>query len=583
MVVRRQNDPILLELIRNRLESICDEMAITVVRTARSFIVKEAMDFSTGLCNAQGELVAQGLCLPLHLGSVPPAMAAIRSKFDGSFQPGDVCILNDPYAGGTHLPDVFVVKPVFVGGKLAGFAVVVAHQIDIGGRVAGGNASDSTEIFQEGLRIPPLKLYAAGVSNDTLFTLIKQNVRVPDKVIGDLLAEVAACKRGEEQLVQLAERYGLDLLEQYLQELLAYTEQLTRAELRALPDGSWEFTDYLDDDGIDPDPIAIHAKVTKRSDEIEVDFSGTSPQVKGAINLPFAFSQSAVYTCVRSVLNLTIPNNAGFFRPIKVQAPLGSFVNCTSPAPVAARGLGGIRTCEAIFGALAQMLPDRVFACESAGDTGVTIAGYHRDGRPFVHLEFLYGTWGGGPLKDGIDGSSSVPINYSNTPVEVVELEQPIRIEQYSFWPDTGGPGKYRGGLGLVREYRLVGVPEAILQVRSDRQKTQPYGLWGGKSGSKSENILSPATEAKRLPSKFMIHLKEGDVFRHIMAGGGGWGDPLERDPDAVLEDVLNEKISHSHAREQYGVIIDTRHKRVNDEATQALRAEMRRARSPQP
>ena len=571
MAEKWKADPIVFELVKNALASIADEMAVTVVRTARSFVVKEAMDFSTGVCDPRGELVAQGLCLPLHMGSFPCAMEAMLAEFGGGVQPGDMYALNDPYTGGSHLPDVFIAKPVFLDETLIGYCMTTAHQTDIGGRVAGGNACDSTEIYQEGLRLPPVKLYDRGELNSTLVRLIRQNVRVPDRVMGDIMAEVSACLRGEQELLALARRYGAEALHRYMEELLDYSERLTRQELKALPDGEWTFADYIDDDGIDPDPIRIHVTLVKRGPELVADFTGTSRQVKGAINVPFSFAQSAVYACVRSVLDPSIPNNGGFFRPITVVAPSGSFVNCVPPAAVGARGLGGIRTSEVVFGALAQMLPDRVFACESAGDTGVTIAGYYPDGRAFVHLEFIYGTWGGGPDRDGMDANSCLPINYSNTPAEVVEREQPLMIEEYGLVPDSGGPGRFRGGLGMVRSYRLVGVDEAVLQVRADRHKFRPYGLWGGKPGAPSRNVLNPDEDGRMLPSKFLRTLKRDEVFQHWMSGGGGWGDPLERDPERVRDDVVNEKMTPEHARTEYGVVI-TPDFRVDREATAKLR-----------
>lgn len=576
----RPRDPIGLELLKNSLAAVADEMAVTVLRTARSSVVKEAMDFSTGLINAEGELIAQGLCLPLHMGSFPPAIDAVRRHFGDDMHAGDVYVLNDPYvAGGSHLPDIYVFQPVFLETQLIGFAAAIAHQVDIGGRVPGGNASDSTEIYQEGLRIPPLKLFDKGHRNETLFDIIRLNVRVPDLVVGDIMAIVAACHRGELGLLELARRHGAQNLETAVDDLLDYTEDLTRAGLQALPDGEWAFEDFLDGDGFDSGPIRIRVKLGKKGGELTADFAGTSPQVKGAINTTSAFVKSCVYACVRSVLDPNIPNNVGFMRPIKVLTGPGSLLDSLAPAPVGARGLTAMRVADVVWGALAGMLPDKVFACGVGADFGVTIAGYHPNGRPFVHLEFLYGNWGGSATRDGLDGISSLVSNYSNTPIEVVEGEQPIRVERYEYRADSAGPGRNRGGLGLVRDYILTDVEDAVLQVRVDRQKFPPYGLYGGESGALAQSILNPgAGDEQRIEGKFLTTLKRGQTFRAALPGGGGWGSPLDRDPAAVLVDVLDEKVSVSAALERYGVVIDRESNSLDTLATTQARTERRKS-----
>ena len=567
-------DPIRLELLKNAFAAIADEMAVTVVRTARSFVIKEAMDFSTGLMDVQGGLMAQGLCLPVHMGAFPPTIQAVLEEFGQDIRPGDIYAVNDPYVGGgTHLPDIYVFQPVFYEGQLLGFSAAIGHQIDIGGRVAGGNACDNTEIFQEGLRIPPVKLFEEGKPNATMFKILRLNVRLPEQVVGDVMATVAACRRGEQGLQELARRYGVETLKREMQDLQDYAEEMTRAEFRALPDGVWTFEDFVDDDGFDPSPIRICVKLTKEGGRLTADFSGSSPQVRGSINMPLPMTRSCVYACVRSVLDPNLPTNAGFMRPIEIIAEPGSVINPLPPAPVAARGLVAMRTTEVIWGALAKILPDKVFACGAQGDFGVTIAGYHPGGKPFIHLEFLFGTWGGRPTKDANDGLSSPAVNYSNSPVEMLEGDQPIRIERYAFRMDSGGAGKHRGGLGLEREYRLVGADEAVLQVRGDRQRFRPYGLCGGLPGAAARSRLNAGTpEQQELPGKFLRTLKRGEAYRAVLAGGGGWGDPMERDPEAVLDDVRNEKVSPKAAREDYGVEIDIQTMAVDYPATRKLR-----------
>jgi N-methylhydantoinase B len=571
MQLATSRDPLAFELIKNALAGIADSMAVTVVRTARSFVVKQSMDFSTALCDASGELVAQGLCVPLHLGAMPPALQGVLQKYQGRIEPGDIFIINDPYSGGSHLPDIFLFKPVFVEGLLVAFACVIAHQTDIGGRVGGGNACDNTEIYQEGLRIPPLKLFERGEPNETIFTLLEKNVRVPDKVLGDVRAQIAALRMGERDFLQLVQEYGLAELQGYMADILDYTERFTRAEIEALPDGEYTFTEYIDDDGIDPDPIRIQLALHIRGDTITADFTGTSPQCKGSIQPNLPATKAMVYAAIRCVLDPAIPNSGGYFRPIKVIAPEGSFVNPVHPGPVAARALGARRVAQAVFGALTKALPGKIFAAWGGGEFGISVGGYYADRRPFVHLEFHNdASWGGGPDKDGLDGHPGPMSNLANTPIELLEAEQPLRIDQYGFVADTGGPGKYRGGLGVVRDFRLL--EEATLQIRSDRRKFPPYGLYGGKPGTPASGILNPDTEHRVMPSKFLMTAKKDDVFRMVLAGGGGYGNPLERDPERVAADVREEKLSVEYARREYGVVLDERSLEVDRVATAALR-----------
>ena len=571
-----------LELLKNGSESIADQMALTIVRTARSSVVKESMDFSTALVNARGEVVAQGLCQPRHMCAIPTAVGAILDRYGDKFEPGDIYALNDPYEGGTHLPDIYLFKPTFFDGRLLGLSCAILHHTDVGGRVAGGNASDSTEIYQEGLRIPPVKFHDRGQPNETLLRIIEKNVRVPDKVMGDFRAQVAACELGERGYQELARKYGPDRLEELFGHLLDYTEELTRKAIRRLPDGAWQFTDHIDDDGVTEDPVPIKVNIIKDGDTLTADYTGTSPQVRGAINATLSYTTSITYACVKSVLGAEIPNNSGFFRPIKVIAPEGSFVNPRMPGPVAARGLSAMRITETMFGAFARMLPDKIFACGVGLDTGVTIAGYYPDRRPFLFLEFMYVSWGGGPDRDGMDGCSLPHSNYANTPVEVIEADQPLIIDAYEFVPDHCGAGQYRGGLAIRRDFRLT-ADEGYLQLRSDRQKFLPFGLMGGRSGTPSFSQINPGREDQRvLPSKGLFDLKRGDVFHHITAGAAGWGDPLQREPDLVLEDVRNEKLTDECARREYGVVLaQDGDLSVDWESTDRLRQQIRAKKQP--
>lgn len=573
-------DPVVFELIRNALGSIVDDMALTVVRTAYSNVVRDNMDFSTGFCDHLGRLVGQGLTIPIHLGSIPDAMEAMIERFGDGVAPGDVWIMNDPFSGGMHLPDIFVVKPIFTAAsRLAGYAVTIAHHTDVGGRVAGGNASDSTEIFQEGLRLPPLHLYRRGEPNETLFRVIETNVRVPDKVLGDLRAQLAACFVGERRFLELVETYGLDTLEHYLSELLDYSERMARAEISRIPDGVYEFTDHIDDDGIEPQPIPIRVRLTVSGDSINADFAGTAAQVRGAINSTLSVTKSIVYATIRCLMPPELPNNGGFFRPITVTAPPGSLVNAVVPASVAARGLTAFRMGDTVFGALAQAVPERVFAAGEGGNTGISIGGYDRERKPFIYVEFLCGCWGGRATKDGVDGITNVFSDLSNNPVEVIEAEHPLLVEAYELIPDSGGAGKFRGGMGVRKRLRFT-EQEATLQVRSDRRRFRPYGLDGGQPGAPTRDLLTRDGKTEEMLSKFTVWIHEGDVLDHFQAGGGGYGDPLERDPSAVLDDVVAGLVSLERASSDYGVIFDIAGEQltVDFELTETERRERRQS-----
>jgi len=573
------DDPIAFELFKSAIFSIADEMALTIFRTSYSAVMQANMDYSTALANAEGKLVAQGLTIAGHLGSIPTALEEVLKRFDDEMAPGDVYVLNDPFAGGMHLPDIFIFKPIYQEGERLAFAVTVCHHTDVGGRVAGSNAADSTEIYQEGLRIPPAKLYEQGKPNKTLFDIIEKNVRVPIKVMGDLRAQLAACHIAEKAFLDLVKRYGVGTVLMYMEEVINYAERMTRAAISALPDGTHSFEDWIDDDGVDlGKPIRIHVTIAKNGDRISADWTGSSPQVKGAINGTLGWAKAVTYCAVRCVLPNNIPNNEGVFRAIDVTAPLGSIANMELPAACAARGLSGFRMLDCAFGALAMMLPDRVFAASEGGNTGISIGGYYADRPPFIYVEFIAGAWGGRPWADGADGQSNVFANMASPSVEVTEAEYPIECLAYELIPDREGAGKVRGGTPFKREYRFK-EEEGVLQVRSDRRDFPPYGLYGGQPGKPSQNVFNPGTENRSIPSKVTMTFRRGDIFRHELAGAGGWGDPLDRDPEAVLSDVRNELVSPKKALDDYGVIIDTIAWKVDQSATQAWRTKMRTAR----
>ncbi|WP_072386133.1 hydantoinase B/oxoprolinase family protein [Hyphomicrobium sp. CS1BSMeth3] len=564
-------DPITFAVIKSGLDSIADDMAYTVVRIARSEIVKDVMDFSAALCAADGQMVAQAKTIAQHLGAIPEAMQAVLDKYGDDLHDGDVVIMNDPYHGGMHLPDVFMFVPLFFEGKRRAFAVVICHHTDVGGRVPGSNASDSTEIYQEGLRIPPLKLYDRGKLNETLEALIKINVRVPDRVWGDLSAQFAAAQVGKRGLIKLLQRYGADEVEAYMQELLDYAERLTKAEIRQWPKGTYRFTDHIDNDGFSDKPIPICVAITVRDDgTLLVDYTGSSPQVKGALNSTLSFTHSLTYLSVRCVLGRDVPNNVGVFRCIDVKAPEASVLNPVMPGPCAARALTGYRVFDTMLGALAQIVPDRVPAAGEGGNSVICISGLRANRKPFIIVDMICGAWGGRPDKDGLEAVTNASQNLSNMPVEVMEAEHPVRVEEYAFVPDSCGAGHWRGGIGVRRAYRIL-APEALLQMRTDRVLFRPYGLAGGEAGGPSRNAMVRNGETRPLPGKITMSVEEDTVIVHDQAGGGGFGDPLTRDAALVLEDIHDGKITPSYARERHGIVLGA-NGLVDEAGSQSLR-----------
>ena len=566
-------DRIAFELFKNAMFAAADEMAVTVCRTTYSGVLRDNMDFSTSIADGAGVVISQGLTLPMHLGSVSTALRAVLDQYDNQMQKGDVYVLNDPFSGGMHLPDIFMFKPIFAAGERIAFACCTAHQGDMGGRVPGSNAADSTEIYQEGLRLAPLKLFDAGQRNETLWTIIEKNVRIPVQVFGDIRAQLAACEIAERQVLEQVRRYGVASTSVMMSELLDYSERMTRAALSELPDGRWSFEDWIDDDGIDVGkPIRLFVTVKKNGSQVIFDWEGSSPQVRGAINATLSVTTASSFTALRSILPGNIPNNDGAFRAIEVTAPLGTITNMQHPGACAARGLTGFRMLDCAYGALAQMAPHKVCAASDGGNIGVSVGGYREDRTPFIYVDFMCGTWGGRPYADGLEGSSNMLANMAAQSVEITEAENPVEILANELTTDRSGPGRYRGGAPFYRDYRVT-EDRAVVQMRADRQQIPPYGLSGGHPGQPGECVFDPYGEPRRLASKVTMECERGDVVRWILPGGGGWGDPLEREPERVLRDVRNDIVSLERAKSDYGVVINIDNWSVDFPATQSLRA----------
>jgi len=569
-------DPITFEVIKNGLDSIADQMALVLMRTAYSSIVRDSLDFSTAVCDREGRMVAQGLLTALHLGSFPFAMRNLVARHGGRMQPGDIFLFNDPYgSGGMHLPDMYMIKPVFFDGAVEGYATCLVHHTDVGGITPGSIAVHATEIYQEGIRIPLLKLYDGGTLDEKVLSIIAANVRVPLKVLGDMRAQVASVKRGEQSYLDLLGRYGAKEFARYVEALHAHSERMMRAEIAALPDGSYDFVDHIDGFGEAPEPIRFQVCVTIRGEEAHVDWTGTSPQVKAAINAPGPFVYSATYLAFRCLAGRDIPNTEGYMRPITLTVPKGSIVNPDLPGAANARGITGFRAFDTVLGALAKAVPHRIPGASEGGATNFGVGGIN-GGEQYVFAESVMGAWGGRSDRDGIDGAANLAANQSNQPIELIEAENPLRVRRYGFVPNSGGPGKFRGGMALLRQYEFL-AGDGLMTFRTDRRAHLPYGVNGGSVGSPCINVLNPGKRQRILPVLPMQGYQVGprDQFCHVMAGAGGNGDPLARDPELVLADLLDERITSSYAREIYGVVLRAKKKLVDVDKTATLRSKL--------
>lgn len=571
------DDPITLEIVKNALSSLADEMALVILRSAHSPIVRDSMDYSSAICDRNGHIIAQGLTNPVHLGSFPDVMGHIVRRHSQAMVAGDSFLVNDPYgSGGMHLPDVFLIMPVYVDGELEGYAATVVHHADLGGMAAGSMALQATEIFQEGLRIPIVKLFERGVLSQSVMSILEANTRTPDALRGDLGAQIAACNTCSAGLGHLVRKYGSERFRQILVTLHDYAEKLMRQALSAMAPGQYEYEDFVDGLGDRPTPIRFKVIITIDTGRIVIDWDGTSPQVKGAINGPIAITHSVALAAVRCAIGTDIPNFAGYMRPIEVRAPLGCIVNPTMPAACAARGVIAYRMLDTLFGALAKVPGSRIPAMGEGGPSVVSFGGW-LGSRAWLITDGILGTWGGRAAQDGVDGIASPGANLSNQPIELIEARFPLKITQYGFVPNSGGGGKHRGGLAIQRGYELL-ADEASASVRSDRRSHLPAGSAGGLPGTPSLTYLVTKSGTQLLPVMPMetISLMKGSIIYHIAAGGGGYGDPLERAPMAVVNDLLDQKLDIAMAREIYGVIMSSEAGGFDPIATQQLRVKLR-------
>jgi N-methylhydantoinase B len=557
-------DPATFEIVKNSLYKIAEEMRVVLAKTAYSPILKSAGDYSCGVFDARGAMVAQGPDLPIHLGSMPDAVRAVVAAFVADVHEGDVFVHNDPYFGGSHLPDVNVVRPAFHENRLLGFACLRAHWPDVGSATPGSYGA-VTDIYGEGLRMPPLRLVSRGVLNTDLEKVILANVRTPDERKGDLGAQLAATLRATERLTALARRYGGEQLIGYMAQVMNYSERLMRAALDDLPDGEGAFEDFCDGDGIADDDLGNDARfrirlaVRKQADRLIVDFAGTDPQVKGPMNAPLSVTASGVYCGLKTAIdpdNL-IPPNSGCWRSIEIRAPKGSVVNAEFPAPVVyANHEISHRVADMVMGALVGFMPDQVMACSQGTSAILTLGGVDpRTGRRYVSYETVKGGFGARPNKDGINVIASGISNTMNTPVEIMEMAFPVRIERYEVAPDSGGAGRYRGGCGARRVWRLLEGADATGALCMERMTSPPFGLLGGRAGAAAVvTLTTPDGATRHLPSKGAFAAPAGSIIDMRTPGSGGFGPVAEREPAAIGRDLVDGYVSAAAAERDYGI-----------------------------
>jgi N-methylhydantoinase B/oxoprolinase/acetone carboxylase alpha subunit len=562
-------DPVTLTVLGNAFVNICREMGVTMMRTAFSPIFNEGLDFSCVLFDRRGNMIGQAEFCPAQIAA---SLFIVRWTLEelgvDAFEPGDVVLHNDPYRGGAHIPEHSVIRPVFHQGELFGFVANVGHLAEIGGKAVGSFAADATEVFQEGLRIPPVKIVKRDENDMELWRLIMANHRTPRNTWGDLNAQIGSLRVAERRVIELLDRHGRDFVDQAADELMDYSERWMRAEIAAIPDGVYEFTERMEDDGVVDQPVTFHVTVNVRGDELVVDWTGTDPQVRGPINATYGVTAGATYNAVFHLTDMGIPKNSGAYRPIRIIAPPGSAVNVLYPGP----SVGGNtethpKLADMVIAALAPALPDRVAAAEGGTACNFLFGGFHpRTGDYYANYHLEGGGWGAKSYDDGNDAIVVKNGNCRNTPVEIFETRYPLRVLEYSLIPDSGGAGRMRGGLGTRRILRVGQGAEVTVNALFDRTKPGfgAYGLEGGGTGGPAAILVKRAGEEEFRtfsevfgnvsPSKFTnIVLREGDEVLIASPGGGGYGDAGARDPERLAEDVDQGFVSAAAAREIYG------------------------------
>ena len=572
-----QVDPVTIEVLRGRFTAVADEMQHALIKSSYSTIVTEALDATCAVYDETGRTVAQACAIPIHLGALTELGRRFARRYPpGEAKPGDVYLVNDPYAGGTHLPDFGVASPVFHDGELVGYVSTMTHHQDIGGVAPGSATAAVYDHHAEGLRIPMVRLASEGVVSEDMLNLLTANSRSPRNMRGDLEAQIAGCHTGEARLGAVFEHWGKDKVRAGVEALLDYAERLTRLAIERMKDGEYTFSDWLDDDGLSPDsdPVEIRVTLRVKGSELEFDFTGSGDQVGAAINNVPSSTISAVYYAVRLLTGDAAPNNDGCYRPVSVNLPEGSIVNPTYPAPVNARGVAIARIVDAVLGALSAALPGTIPAAGCGHATVIQTGGIDTaTGRRFVGVlggPLRSGT-GARPRMDGLDVTDHDLSNSHHIPLEVTEGEFPVRYGRLELWPDSGGAGAWRGGLGYQAEVQWLR-GEGVLSLRGERHRFQPWGTQGGGPAPRCRSeLVNEDGEVEPLPAKILLSIRAGQALRYWSTGGGGYGEPWRRDAQLVLADVLDGRVSPQAARELYGVVIEDG--QVNRSATQNLRA----------
>jgi len=570
MQTRVQMDPIKFEVIRNALVKAVEEMAVALRRSAYSTNIKTRADFSCAFFDHQLQPIAQAFDQPVHLGSLAELVPrVIREYGSENLESGDAILTNDPYLGGVHLNDITLISPVYHEGKLFGYVANLAHHVDVGGG-APGSIGAFREVYQEGIIIPPVKLVRDGEIVPDVFRLVLAQIRSKRETAGDFRAQIAANYTGVRRIDALLNKMDPKTVAFYIDELLAYTERRTRAELAKLPRGIFTAEGYLDSDGFTDEPVQLVAKVVIDDDGILFDLTNSEPQRKAPVNSTYAQTYSACAYVLKCLIDPDIPVNAGFYQLVRIIAPEGTVVNCTSPAPVVGGWETQTRLTDVIFKALATVIPDCVPAGTKAMMCQVAFGGIDpRTGELYAFYETIAGGYGGRATSDGPDAVQTHGQNTENAPIEEIEINYPVRINRYELVNDSEGAGKHRGGLGLRRDYFFD--HEVSFTILADRDRWGPWGLFGGLSGRKATYVLNPDEEAVELSSKVTVQLKPGDVVSYRTCGGGGYDSPDERDPQLVLRDVRDGKVSLTRAREVYKAVIDTDNWTVNLEEADKL------------
>ena len=549
-------DPVTLEVVNNAMVGVAEQMAATILRSSYSTVIREMLDYSTAVFDLKGRIIAQSCRIPIHLNSMSRSLGTILdSAFPiPAWNPGDIIVTNDPYQGGQHLPDIQTFLPVFADDEPVAICGTLGHHLDIGGMRPGSYAGDATEIFQEGLRIPPIKLFEDGAINERLFAMIAANIRQPEMTIGDLRAQTAALEIGRDGVLELVERYGVATIMDCIEEAIASSAGRLRNRLRELPAGTYEAHDFVDDDGVDDAPIKIVTRVTIGDGTIHIDFTGTDPQRRSPINATLSSCESAVYFAILAIIDPTIPANYGVYQPIEITAPEGTVVNALPPAPVVGRNAITHTIVNSLMRTLAQVTPERVTAAYYGMSNVHVLAGDGGAGQDgWIFFDIEVGGWGARRDKDGPDCHSQGIHNLANTPIEMVEASYPLRFTCYELLPDSGGAGRQRGGLGVRRDIEFLD-QSGSLDTQFDKFKIAPFGLFGGENGATGRLVINPDSEAPvELRSKIVNHrLRKGDVFSMRTQGGGGYGPPAERDADALARDLREGKVSAVAAERDY-------------------------------